>query len=68
MDGSAMSAPHGSKTNSPLASADTPESASDRRRVKRIRHHQQTRRDLRDARQQLRECARLLSVTRPASV
>jgi hypothetical protein len=63
-----MSASHGSKSNSPLASVDTPESASDRRRAKRIRHHQQTRRDLRDARQQIREAAPLLSVTRPAAI
>lgn len=63
-----MSANHRSKISIFAASVDTPESASDRRRAKRIRHNQQTRRDLRDARQQLRDCARLLSVKRLAAV
>ncbi len=62
-----MSAVHGSKSNTIPASVDTPESAGDRRRAKRIRLHQKNRRELRDVRQQLRDCARLLSVTRPAS-
>lgn len=63
-----MSAAHGSKSNTILASVDTPESASDRRRAKRVRNHQKNRRELRDVRQQLRDCAGLHSVRRPAAV
>jgi len=61
-----MSRPHGSKI-SIFSATDTPESASDRRRAKRVRLHQKNRRELRDVRQQLRDCARLLSVTRTAA-
>ncbi len=57
-----------SKSNTVPATADTPESASERRRARRIRHNQQTRRDMRDLRQQLRDARALLGATRPAAV
>lgn len=61
-----MSAIHGSKNIPSSATASTPDLA-ERRRYKRINHQKQTRRDLRDARDQLRDCALLLSVRRPAA-